>query len=195
MPQFWNNPQIISVTFSSNFDLVHHYSGVEAEYSAIILGMSYTYSILGVRKLILQISNDAIVNQINGTFRTNKNSLKDMMKIAKELEDQLDEFSVMEIAAGENVEAEALANKALATRISLNVKEDEIKDPIEELDRKESHFNQADDPAQSATIDPSKVYLLRFDGGSRGEIFYQFSIHLLHVQRRGFKEICICRVF
>jgi ribonuclease HI len=150
-------------------------STFEADYSAIIMGMNFAYEALGARKLVVQSSNDAIVHQIQGNYQVNKSSLKTLLRVQQDQEGKFDRFSVQEIPSGENVEAEALAKKALATRksllgLSLDMNP-ELNDPIEELNRNpevSNRWKESDDPAQSAAIDPSCTYLLQFDGGSRG---------------------------
>jgi ribonuclease HI len=137
------------------------------------MGVDFVYRALNVRKLVLQSSNDAVVHQINGTYRVNKTSLKTLLDIEQELQQELDEFDIQTIPSGENAEATTLASKALATRKSFNIQKGwKANDPIEELqrnpDRVLGRWKKADDPAQSAAIDPSQVYLLQFDGGSRG---------------------------
>ena len=143
-------------------------SSFEAEYSAIIMGVNYVCQVFGARKLILQMSNEAIVNQVHGLYRTSKDSLTILIDVVKEASEQLDEFSIEEIDSAENAEAETLANKALASRKSLRFEEGKVDDPVHDIERKPGKMQEADDPAQSAAIDPSRVYLLRFDGGSRG---------------------------
>lgn len=146
-------------------------TGFEAEYSAIIIGLDFA-SKYGVQNLIVQSSNDAIVNQIQGVYKVNKSSLQRLLEMLLEkIRKQINDFSIEEISSSENTEATEMARKALATRKSFNVPEGkswEIFDPIEELERKSSKWKEPDDPAQSAAIDPSNIYLLRFDGGSRG---------------------------
>jgi hypothetical protein len=97
-----------------------------------------------------------------------------LLKTQKRYEGSFAEFSISDITSEENIEAAEMARKALATRKSLNIDEMgdwKIKDPLEEVERvpeKSSQWKEPDDPAHSAAIDTSKVYLLRFDGGSRG---------------------------
>lgn len=148
-------------------------SGFEAEYCAIIIGMDFANA-HGIKKLVVQSSNDAIVNQVNEIYRINKPSLKSLFKIEKAHEEAFREFTIQDIPPRENIEAADMARKALATRKSLNIHEDgtwTINDPIEELERqpkKSPQRKEPDDPAHNESIDNSRAYLLRFDGGSRG---------------------------
>jgi ribonuclease HI len=161
-----NNKELWSGSIYSSGDR----AGFEAEYSAIIVGLDFAKT-YGIQKLIVQSSNDAIVCQINGLYKVNKTSLKRMLKIEKAMEKSFSDFSIQEIASGENVKASEMARKALATRKSLNIPDSwKFDDPIEAVERdpEESMRKEPDDPALNADIDPSRIYLLRFDGGSRG---------------------------
>jgi len=148
----------------------------EAEYSAVILGMEYVYQTLGIRRLLIQTSSDVIVQQIRGVYKVNKESLKILLQREQELEGQFDDFLIEQISATENQVSKELASKALATRKSFNVLLDSNgslnqEDPIDLLNRtptENGRWKEADPPSFSATIDPSLTYLLRFDGGSRG---------------------------
>lgn len=166
----------------------------EAEYSAVILGLDYVYNVLGGRRLVVQTNNEAIVKQITGVYKVAKSSLRVLLDVEKILEAKFADFAIQSISSVDNIKAQTLANKALATRKSLNIVEQnkEVgetdsaedgtngngvtwhvhdRDPIQELKRnpqKPGRWKSADDPSKSAVIDPSKLYLLRFDGGSRG---------------------------
>lgn len=148
----------------------------EAEYSAVILGMEYANQRLGIRRLLIQTSSDVIVQQIRGVYKVNKKSLVSLLDREKELEQDFDEIFIEEITSTENQISKELASKALATRKSFNVIFDSngtlnLQDPIRVLNRtptEDGRWKEADPPSFSAAIEPSRVYLLRFDGGSRG---------------------------
>lgn len=155
-------------------------AGFEAEYCAIITGLDFATS-CGIQNLVVQSTNDVIVFQINGLYQVQKKSLKPLLAMEKEREEGFLSFSAAAIPSSQNDVASELATKALATRKSINLpKFWKIKDPMlafeaeEELtleeDDSNNEPNEPDGPAaaQAAEIDPSKVYLLRFDGGSRG---------------------------
>lgn len=165
-----NNKELWSCRIYSSGDR----AGFEAEYSAIILGLDFAKT-FGIQKLMVQSSNDAIVCQINGIYRVNKESLKRMVKIEKALEENFEDFSIQEIPASNNAKASEMAKKALATRKSLSIPASwSFTDPIEVVEsfkerEQEAKGGETDDPAaHNADIDPSRIYLLRFDGGSRG---------------------------
>lgn len=148
----------------------------EAEYTGVILGMEYIHQTIGIRRLLLQTSSDVIAQQIRGVFKVNKESLRLLLDKEREVEQKFDFFSIAEIPTTENALCIELASKALATRKSFNVELDEngdlnISDPMKDLDRnptEDGQWRQPDPPSFSAAIDPSRTYLLRFDGGSRG---------------------------
>ncbi len=148
----------------------------EAEYSAVILGMEYAYQTLGIRRLLVQTSCDVIVQQIRGVYKVNKQALRMLLEREQELEQQFDAFFIEDITSTENTPCKDLAIKALATRKSVNVQLDakgnlNLNDPILNLNRvpsEDGRWRKPDPPSFSAAIDPSRVYLLRFDGGSRG---------------------------
>jgi ribonuclease HI len=147
----------------------------EAEYSALILGIDYAINVLKTRRLIVSSTNDVIVNHIRGVFTVTKSSLKVLLDVIETSQQKLREFTIEQIPLEENSEANVLAMKALATRKSLNIYDKDWKveynDPIQKLQRnnppKIGRWKQPDDPAQSTVIDPSRQYLLQFDGGAR----------------------------
>eukprot|EP00980_Cylindrotheca_fusiformis_P015427 scaffold4343_cov144-Cylindrotheca_fusiformis.AAC.5 len=145
-------------------------AGFEAEYLAIILGLDFAKT-CGIQKLMIQSSNDAVVCQINGIYNVNKEKLKRLLKIEKAMEKNFNEYSIQEISADQNTKAAEMAKTALATRKSLNIPVSwNFADFIKDIGSKphEGAKKEVDDPAQHTDIDPERLYLLRFDGGSRG---------------------------
>jgi ribonuclease HI len=148
----------------------------EAEYSAVIVGMEYAYHALGIRRIMVQSSCDVLVQQIRGVYKVNKETLRKLLAKAKELEALFDHILVEDIPSSQNAVCTELATQALATRKSFNVELGKnnnftLNDPVKEFDRiptKDGRWRQPDPPSFSAPIDPSTTYLLRFDGGSRG---------------------------
>jgi ribonuclease HI len=148
----------------------------EAEYSAVILGMEYARHKLGIRRLRVQTSCDVIVQQIRGVYKVNKQSLRMLLEREQELEQEFDVFIIEDVSPAQNAVCKDLASKALATRKSVNVELDtqgipDLVDPIQNLNRiatEDGRWKNPDPPSFSADIDPSRPYLLRFDGGSRG---------------------------
>lgn len=153
-------------------------SPIEAEYSAIIMGMDYVCNMLDVRRLTILSGNEIVVNHVQGIFNVTKSSLETLLQTIDSIQRRLHHFAVKQIPSTENIEATAQAVKALATRKSLNINDVrwniERKDPIQKLERnphKMGRWRQPDIPAQSTIIDPSRVYRLQFDGGAaRGHV-------------------------
>jgi len=136
--------------------------------------MDYAYNVLKARRLTVFSSNDVIVNHVRGTFTVTKSSLRILLKATQKIQQQLHDFAIEKMSLAENSEATSQAIKALATRKSLNIEDQDWKvecnDPIHKLQRnplKTGRWKQPDDPAQSTIIDPSRLYLLQFDGGAR----------------------------
>ena len=152
---------------------------LEPEYSAIILGVDYVYNVLGLSRLIISSSIDAVVNQITGSFSTNKETLKMLLKYVHTLQEELNDFAIQYVTPSSSpgiIKAKTLACRALATRKSSNIieKDDDWdlkeRDPFQvSLIRKSPKvFSKSTDyPAQSVEIDPSTTYLLQFDGGAK----------------------------
>jgi ribonuclease HI len=192
----------------------------EAEYTAILLGMDYAHEILGIRRLELQSDNDVVVRQIYGVYKTNKESLSNLLRHYEQCkhknwqeqqqqqqqqqnvgEISMSPLTVGRISATDNTMAIKLARKALATRKSINVEPDwKLQDPlllelnddsesflVQELDLdrvpvpvpvppvQDDKWKEPDAPAPAPAtphapqdIDATKTYVLRFDGGARG---------------------------
>jgi ribonuclease HI len=171
----------------------------EAEYTAILLGMEYAHTCLGIRRLELQSDNEVVLRQIDGIYKINKESLSRLVRdyeLRKETWQQqpqddrdaapeeislLPPLTVGRISPTDNIKAANLARKALATRKSANVELDwKLQDPLLELDRvlvpvqeklQDTFLGVDRVPVEGGrlqVIDPTKNYLLRFDGGSRG---------------------------
>lgn len=170
------DPENNSEVWTGRIYLPGDRSPFEAEYSAVILGMEYASQSLGVRRLLVQTSSDVIVQQIRGVYKVNKISLQKLLAREQEVERNFEDFAIDLISATANELSRELASKALATRKSFNVLLDSdgnlnLRDPIEVIDRtptEDGRWKQADPPSFSAAIDPARTYLLRFDGGSRG---------------------------
>lgn len=148
---------------------------LEAEYSAIILGMDYVYNVLKVRRLAVFSSSGVIVNQVRGVFAVTKSSLTILLESVKNIERHLHNFDIEETTSSEILDVNVQARKALATRKSLNIEDRDWKvewnDPIRKIRRnplKMGRWRKPDDPAQSAIIDPFRTYRLQIDGGVKG---------------------------
>lgn len=149
----------------------------EAEYSAIIIGLKFAHG-RGVQKIVLKTENHAIANHLNGTFEVKRENLKPMYwSIMLMKEEVFQEFDVQYVIPQENLEANELAAKGLATRTSNIV--DDLSDPMESIERSGAAVRRQAPPVDPAaplapmnygklSIEASKVYELQVDGGSRG---------------------------
>jgi ribonuclease HI len=86
----------------------------QAEYRAIIAALEKAVS-LGAEEVILNSDSELVVKQLNGSYRVKKPSLKPLYQKVKQLQSQLQGFSITHIPRQQNREADRLANRALAT--------------------------------------------------------------------------------
>lgn len=172
-------------------------SRFEAEYKGITIGLRVAYK-KGVRRLVLQGDNHVIVNQLGGNFNVRKKKLQHLYWATIDLKEQFEQFEVQPINSTENSAAKSLASRAVATKKSYGLEgqdkpqkesftdEDAAKgkprepapsptctqDPIEDEQAPRDHHAEEpenDDGGEATSpIEPHRRYLLRFDGGSRG---------------------------
>ncbi|KAI2509175.1 RNase H [Fragilaria crotonensis] len=156
-------------------------SNFEADYCGIMIGLDIALE-NGVRKLILQGDNEVLLNQICGSFKVTKDNLRLLHSATKDLTSKFDLFDVGVINSAENSRAKSLASRALTSKKSngLGVYESwvppefgdatsESISPISESDaQQERSLQEKLETGSELAIDPSKRYLLQFDGGSRG---------------------------
>ena len=156
----------------------------EAEYTAVLLGIDVATQVLGITNMAIQSDNDVVVRQIQGIYKVNKETLLTLLRSYESRKRQFQqsgdtdgttgtELTIGRISTSENARANDLAQKALATRKTMNIPSDWTpQDPIEEFNRvatENGPWKDPDEPSVSfAKIDPSKVYKLQFDGGARG---------------------------
>jgi ribonuclease HI len=84
----------------------------QAEYRAIIAALEKAVS-LGASEVVLNSDSELVVKQINGRYRVKKPSLKPLYQKVKQLQSQLQDFSIAHIPRQQNREADRLANRAL----------------------------------------------------------------------------------
>jgi len=164
-------------------------TGFEALYTAAVLGMRYALRRC-VKKLVLRIDHHVIYNQLIGTWKVDRESLKPLYWNVMHMKESLDLFLVQDISSSSALNdtddvfvAKELAQIALATGVSYNIEDgldpmtaagDNDNQVVPEPDHQPEVMNpDHDDMDPTATtgttdISPSSVYLLRFDGGSRG---------------------------
>jgi ribonuclease HI len=85
----------------------------QAEYRAIIAALEKAIS-LGASEVDLNSDSELVVKQINGGYRVKKPSLKPLYQKVKQLQSQLQGFSIAHIPRQRNTEAHKLAHLALS---------------------------------------------------------------------------------
>ncbi len=84
----------------------------QAEYRALIATLEKAIS-LGVSETDVYSDSELIVRQINGNYRVKNALLKPLYQRVKQLQSQLDRFTITHIPRWLNTEADSLANTAL----------------------------------------------------------------------------------
>ncbi|MFC2010721.1 ribonuclease HI family protein [Chloroflexota bacterium] len=84
----------------------------QAEYRAIVAALENAVR-LGASQVDLRSDSELIVRQINGQYRVKKDSLKPLYLQVKQLQSQLESFTIAHIPGQENTEAHNLADMAL----------------------------------------------------------------------------------
>ncbi len=84
----------------------------QAEYRALIAALEKAVS-LGASETDVYSDSELIVRQINGNYRVKNALLKPLYQRVKQLQSQLDRFTITHIPREQNVEADNLANAAL----------------------------------------------------------------------------------
>jgi ribonuclease HI len=141
----------------------------EVEYRAVISGLQYALE-HGATKLVLQTDNNVMLRQIRGEYKVKKEHLKTLCTITLQELEKFKEYNLTPISAAQNTRAKNLAQRAVATRKSLGLPGEEIPDETEfsipeQIPLSEEEGKEAEGETD---ISPEKTYLLRFDGGSRG---------------------------
>ena len=84
----------------------------QAEYRAIIAALENAIS-LGASQVDMRSDSELVVKQINDQYRVKKASLKPLYQQVKQLQSQLEGFTITHIPRQQNMEADSLANMAL----------------------------------------------------------------------------------
>ena len=92
---------------------IGHATNNQAEYRAIIAALERAIS-LGVNRVEMHSDSELVVKQINGKYRVKKATLKPLYQKVKQLQSQLQGFSIAHITREQNIEADELANIALS---------------------------------------------------------------------------------
>ncbi len=84
----------------------------QAEYGAVIAALEEAIK-LGAKQVDIRSDSELVVRQINGQYRVKKASLKPLYQQVKQLQNQLEGFTITHIPGWGNTEAHNLANIAL----------------------------------------------------------------------------------
>lgn len=168
----------------------------EAYYSAILACLDYVNSQQGIKSVTVQCDHEMVVHQLNGKYEIQRDSLRDLYRKIMDLkESRFDDVRFEFITSSENVYAGHYAQRALEQK-SMDDLESYLKDPMatvedptdgdmsEEVNQSaenvdQFHLNSTDNPetisvenspqnSVALSIHPDHIYILEFDGGSRG---------------------------
>ena len=84
----------------------------QAEYRAIIAALENAIR-LGANQVEIRSDSELVVRQINGQYRVKKASLKPLYQKVKQLQSQLEGFTITHVPREQNKEADSLASAAL----------------------------------------------------------------------------------
>ena len=148
----------------------------EADYISLITGLQCART-QGVQRIIAQGCNDLLFRQMEGTNKVRKESLREYYAQAISLSKEFESFQLREIDKTLNKRAIQLAEKGMKMQVEEDDKasvpgNDDSKDmqgsvEFEPSPSVSSNINERDQ-TNEASISPEKTYVLRFDGGSRG---------------------------
>lgn len=91
---------------------IGHATNNQAEYRAVITALEEAVK-LGAGQVDMRSDSELVVRQINGQYRVKSASLKPLYQQVKQLQNQLEGFTITYIPRQENTEADRLANIAL----------------------------------------------------------------------------------
>lgn len=153
-----------------------HLRGVsknEADYISLISGLECARS-QGVERITAQGNNDLLYQQMQGTYKVKKPSLKEFYAKAVSLSNEFDSFQLQLVEKSFNKRATKLAKMAMEWELDedalVPVSSPSMRDESESDSNTPISSDTKDTKNQSepASISPEKTYVLRFDGGSRG---------------------------
>jgi ribonuclease HI len=163
----------------------------EAEYTALVVALRCGLRRFGLRNLVVQMEQSVIVNQLDGLYTVEKQSLRNMHTEVLQFKQELGAVGRLEfkhVSRLVNADSAELALRALETRVSKNM-DDMVDrtasdnapslltmDPMGESagtattnsGSESSSPKSPPSPPVTPVIDPSLTYLLQFDGGARG---------------------------
>jgi ribonuclease HI len=144
----------------------HNGNRFEVEFQGLTACLNFLHA-HGVNKIILATDSDVMFKQLTGIYHIKKchrvQSAYWRTILAKE------QFATAHLSlssTAENAKTLVLARRAVATKQSFGLDEDKDEEPWEQSNVPTSSLDSG--TLLVAPIDPSRKYLLRFDGGSRG---------------------------
>lgn len=162
-------------------------SAPEAEMKGLLIAVRNLLK-LGVKHLIIQgYAQSAVLNQLQGNFGVKSKDLKVLYERLQPLMKELDSCEVWGIPQDQLRKAQRLAKKAIQEKDSTgfdsllpdDAKNDVLAEAVDD-DQQSLHAEHVDDESTVTgednsitwtplpTLSPRKEYILRFDGGSRG---------------------------
>jgi len=91
---------------------IGHATNNQAEYRAIIAALEKAIA-LGTEQVDMRSDSELVVRQINGVYRVKNAALKPLYRRVKQLQNQLNDFTITHIPRRLNKEADRLAGQAL----------------------------------------------------------------------------------
>jgi len=91
---------------------IGHATNNQAEYQALIAALREAIKI-GAKQVDVSLDSELLVKQIRGQYRVKNASLKPLHQKIKQLQSQLQAFTISHIPRQQNKEADRLANMAL----------------------------------------------------------------------------------
>lgn len=144
----------------------HDNQRFEFEFHGLTSCLNFLYA-HGVNKIILATGSDVVFHQLNGIYQIKKcNSLQSAYWRTILAKEQFATAHLSLSSTAENAKTLVLARRAVATKQSFGLEEDKDEERWEQRNLPTSSLDRG--TLLMSPIDPSRKYLLRFDGGSRG---------------------------
>lgn len=146
-----------------------------AEYTGLLVGLQCAKA-LGVTKIVAEGDSEFVIRQLEGRYHARNEMFLSMHRQCRKELDGFEDVEVRFIPRVDNKRADELANQAMdmeeswgiVTNSAENYGETSIID--DNIHEENPTLLSIDDTGLNteSPIDPEKTYLLRFDGGSRG---------------------------
>ncbi|XP_071740041.1 uncharacterized protein [Rutidosis leptorrhynchoides] len=89
-------------------------SNNEAKYEALLSGIRIAKK-MSVNALKVAVDSQLVENQLNGTFEARDHAMQKYLKLATELDNKFDSFSITQVSCSMNKKADALSKLSLLT--------------------------------------------------------------------------------